>query len=144
MTERYIVLTTLLTASQSVSEKLKVGSVIVNSTGDILSTGYNKMLPEGETKALDYNGHEINTIHAEQYAIVKGLHQDLKNCIIYCTHFPCINCAKLIIVSGIKQIVYINNYKNDPNALNLLIQSNVSVKKIDNKLLENFVSDTIS
>ena len=50
---------------------------------------------------------------------------------IYITHYPCINCCKYIISSGINNIVYLDNYKNDEIVSKLLEECNISINKYD-------------
>ena len=53
--------------------------------------------------------------HAEMNAIMNKNSADLKNCTIYVDLFPCNECAKLIIQSGIKRVVYIHDkYRDQP------------------------------
>ncbi|MCX8046572.1 MAG: deaminase, partial [Anoxybacillus gonensis] len=49
---------------------------------------------------------------------------------IYVTHFPCLQCCKAIIQSGIKAVYYANDYKNHPFALQLFEQAGVTVKHV--------------
>ena len=49
---------------------------------------------------------------------------------MYVTHFPCLNCAKSIIASGIKKIIYLNDYNNDEIAINMFTDANILVKKV--------------
>ena len=43
----------------------------------------------------------------------------------YITHYPCINCCKLLIASGVSQIIYDEDYKNDPLVAELINESNI-------------------
>ena len=60
--------------------------------------------------------HEQATVHAEQNVISdcakRGVQTDGSIC--YITHYPCIHCAKILAASGIVEIKYIHDYKNDP------------------------------
>ena len=80
------------------------------------------------------DGHEEATIHAEQNAITdcakRGVSCD--NSVAYITHYPCKNCAKLLIASGIKKIYYINDYKNDDIVKHFTNISNCPIEKINN------------
>jgi dCMP deaminase len=122
----------LLTSLRSPSEKLKVGCVIIKNNR-IISTGYNGFPSGSPHQSISRDGHEINTIHAEQNAINYAAKEGLKinKTTIYITHFPCINCCKSIIASGIIHIKYLNNYKNDEVIYELLKQTNISITKID-------------
>jgi dCMP deaminase len=48
----------------------------------------------------------------------------------YITHFPCINCAKILAAAGIRHIRYHWNYRNDPLVPELLAESNVSISQL--------------
>ncbi|EJW93345.1 cytidine/deoxycytidylate deaminase family protein, partial [gut metagenome] len=100
-------------AELSYAERAKVGCVIVSPDGQIISQGYNGM-PSGMNNCcehFDEHGNLVSNkevLHAESNAITKcakyGGRTDGST--IYITLSPCIECAKLIIQSGIKRVVY--------------------------------------
>lgn len=105
-----------LTANQSYCNKLKVGAVLVHNN-NIISTGYNGTI-SGFPNICEINNDTLPEVcHAEFNAIIQCIKNGIlipDNCIMYCTHFPCFECAKLIVSTNkIKQIVYINDYKNN-------------------------------
>jgi len=106
---------TLITASRSPCDRLKVGCVLVKDNR-IISQGYNGFLPGAPHESKVVNNHEQATVHAEQNAITdcakRGVSSD--GCDAYITHYPCVNCMKILCASGIKKIFYINDYNNDP------------------------------
>ncbi len=55
-------------------------------------------------------------MHAEQNAIADAARRgsSLDGCIAYVTHYPCINCAKILAAAGIRTIKYHSDYHNDP------------------------------
>ena len=61
------------------------------------------------------DGHEVATIHAEQNAVADCSKRGVScnGATAWISHYPCINCVKILIASGIKQIKYINDYRND-------------------------------
>ena len=61
------------------------------------------------------DGHEIATVHAEQNAVTDCAKRGVssKDCIAYITHYPCLNCMKILCAAGIKEIYYISSYHND-------------------------------
>ena len=130
--EEYFMSTALLLSCRSSCNRLHVGCVLVKNNR-IISAGYNGFLPGAPHESIIVNNHEIATVHAEQNAISdcasRGV--SVKDATVYITHFPCINCAKILAASGIKEIVYLNNYKNDNNVLTLLGNVNINVKKIN-------------
>jgi len=103
-----------LTASRSTCERLNVGCLLIKDNR-IISQGYNGFLPGCPHKSHIVNNHEMATIHAEQNTIVdcakRGVSCNESDA--YITHYPCLNCTKLLLAAGIKNIFYINDYKND-------------------------------
>jgi dCMP deaminase len=121
----------LLTSARSSSEKLKVGAVIVFDNR-IISTGYNGYPTGIPHVSIHRDGHEVNTIHAEQNAIIYAAKEgiSIKDTTMYVTHYPCLNCCKSIIASGIKEIKYINDYNNDEIVDQLLQQTKITIKHL--------------
>lgn len=106
-------------ASNSTAVKRKVGALIGNANDtfepNILSTGFNKMSIHLAPKCEDTNHNSYASVfHAEEVAIVNGLkiYSDkmISESTIYCTYSPCINCCKLIVLSGIKRLIYIDKH----------------------------------
>ena len=123
-------------ATRSTCDRAHVGAVIVNDDNRIVSTGYNGSIP-GNPHCDDIghtlrDGHCIATVHAEinaiSYCAKEGI--ALKNTILYVTHFPCINCTKSIISSGIKTVFFKNDYRVDEYALKLFNENNILLKKM--------------
>ena len=127
-----------LTSKLSSARRLQVGAVIVKGN-KILATGYNGM-PSGwdnncEDEIWDKTGdYELKTkpevLHAETNAIAKvsASTESSEGATMFCTHAPCINCAKLIYQSGINSLYYRNTYR-DTSGIELLESSGVSVTK---------------
>ena len=119
------------TSKRSPCKRLQVGCLLVNDNR-IISQGYNGFLPGCPHDSIVVNNHEQATVHAEQNAIADCAKRGVscKNSIAYITHYPCINCMKILCASGIKEINYINDYKNDENVKKLLKLSNIECIKI--------------
>ena len=102
------------TAKRSPCERLHVGCLLV-SDNRIISQGYNGFLPGCEHKSIVRDGHEQATVHAEQNAIADCAKRGVscKGSTAYITHYPCIICCRLLLASGVKEIKYINDYRND-------------------------------
>jgi dCMP deaminase len=104
-----------LSALRSKDPKTQVGACIVNQDKRIIGIGYNGF-PMGcsdETFPWASEGGFLDTkypyvVHAEANAILNAT-TSLKGASIYVTLFPCNECAKLIIQSGIKEICYMSN-----------------------------------
>jgi dCMP deaminase len=73
-----------------------------------------------------------NELHGESNAIVNAAKNNIsiEDSVIYTLYAPCINCAKLIISSGIKEVFYRHLYKRDLTGLDLLNEHNIKVAKI--------------
>lgn len=133
-----------LTASRSTCFSESKGAVITKN-GRIIATGYSGA-PSGVKNCLydigfcnkrqsgygHGEGHDFClAVHAEANAILSAANIGIETngATIYCTHFPCINCAKMIINCGIKKVYYKNEYKDDLSR-RILKEANVEVTKI--------------
>lgn len=117
----------------SYCNRKKVGAIIVKN-GMIISDGFNGTPSKSKPNVCeDING-ETNwwVLHGEANAILKcAKHgQSCDGATIYQTHSPCRECSKIFIQSGIKRVVYIEEYK-DITGIDLLIESGVIVEKYD-------------
>ena len=103
-----------ITAKRSSCNKLKVGCILVQNNR-IISAGYNGYLPGCPHESIIKDNHEIGTVHAEQNAIADCAKRGVscQNAEAYITHYPCLNCTKIMLASGITKIHYINDYRND-------------------------------
>ncbi len=118
-------------ATRATCPRASVGAVLVRDHR-ILTTGYNGAprhaghCSEVGCEMLD--GHCVRAVHAEANAIVQGaLHGvGLAGATAYCTHQPCVNCAKLFISAGVIRIVYRDPYI-DPFAERLLKEAGVKL-----------------
>lgn len=115
------------TWSSCFQENRKVGAVIVRNKR-VIATGYNGA-PQGIKSCVDKKEclrkklniqsgtmHEIcYAVHAEQNAIIQAARVgcSVEGCTLYCTHQPCVICAKIIINSGIVRVVYKEGYPDD-------------------------------
>lgn len=119
-------------ADLSHCERKKVGALIVKN-GMIISDGYNGT-PSGYDNCCENENWETHwyTIHAEANAILKCARhgQSCDGSTLYQTHSPCKECSKLILQSGIKRLVYIEDYK-DLEGVEFLINSGIQVEKIE-------------
>ena len=128
--EEYFKIIVQNTATRSPCHRLQVGCLLVRDNR-IISQGYNGFLPGANHESIIENNHEQATVHAEQNAIADCAKRGVScnECTAYITHYPCYNCMKLMVSSGIIKIKYINDYKNDENIEK--ISSNVKIIKID-------------
>ena len=114
-----------LSAFRSKDPNTQVGACIVNEANKIVGVGYNG-LPWGcednefpwEVREGDlYETKYPYVVHAELNAILNSTGQ-LKGCRIYVSLFPCHECVKAIIQSGIKEVVYMSDkYADEANTI---------------------------
>lgn len=113
-------------------ERKKVGALIVKN-GMIISDGYNGT-PSGFDNCCETEEWTTRwyVIHGEANAILKcAKHgQSCDGATIYQTHSPCKDCSKLILQSGIKRLVYAEDYK-DSDGVDFLRESGLIVEKIE-------------
>lgn len=119
-------------------ERLQVGAVITNHNR-IVGTGYNGTAPDiPHCNPFMCRTDEPcqRSIHAEANAI-KALHQNIdnpksvkNNLILYCTHQPCLECAKKILSVAIHTVYYIRDYR-DNSGIELLKTNNITVIRIN-------------
>lgn len=126
--DNYFMSIAFLISSRSSCDRLHVGCVLVKDTR-IISVGYNGFLPKLPHTSHVINGHEQATVHAEQNAITDCAKRGVStnNATAYITHYPCINCCKILCASGIKNIKYHCNYKNDSLVDTLFKQAGIIV-----------------
>lgn len=124
--DEYFMAVAKLSSLRSKDPSTQVGACIVSHDKRILSIGYNGA-PNGfndEDFPWKREGDNLNTkyfyvCHAEMNAILnfKGSRESLKGATIYVDLFPCNECSKLIIQSGIKHIVYLCDKYKDTDAV---------------------------
>ena len=130
-----------LTSTLSYAKRLQVGSVIVKGN-KILATGFNGMPSGWDNECETVEIVEIDekfskqlvtkqeVLHSETNAIAKvsASTESSEGATMFCTHAPCINCAKLIYQSGINSLFYRDTYR-DVAGIEFLEKSGVSVTK---------------
>lgn len=126
-------------AQLSSAVRLKVGAVIVKDHR-IISIGYNGT-PSGWDNVCEdvieqhEDGGQVTktkdeVIHAEANAISKlaRSNEGGDGAVLFCTHAPCIECAKLIYGAGVRKVFYRDTYKND-NGVKFLEKSGIEVSR---------------
>ena len=116
--DEYFMGIALLAARRSKDPSTQVGACIVSAENIIISTGYNGM-PKGcsddefpwEREGTDTKYPYV--VHAELNAILNANGRDLRGSRIYVALFPCNECAKAIIQSGVKEVLYLSDKYKD-------------------------------
>ena len=131
-----------LAATRSTCLRRHVGAVIVKDRM-VLSTGYNDT-PRGLPNCGDGGcprcrsdaapGSGLDTclcLHAEQNAIIQSAYHGvgIAGAVIYCTHQPCLTCAKMIVNAGLSRVVYESPYP-DPVAEQLLRDAGIALAHV--------------
>lgn len=114
--DEYFMGIAMLSSYRSKDPNTQVGACIVNDRNKIMSVGYNG-LPSGcsdDEFPWERTGDEYDTkypyvCHAELNAILNSGGSNLEGCKVYVALFPCNECAKAIIQSGIKEVIYISD-----------------------------------
>ncbi len=113
-----------LSAKRSKDPSTQVGACIVNGENRIVSMGYNGMprCCSDDEFPWDKNENPLNSkylyvCHAELNAILNCDRGNVRNCICYTTLFPCNECAKAIIQSGISEVVYMEDKYADSDSV---------------------------
>lgn len=151
--DEYFMGVSLLAAKRSKDPNTQVGACIVDNSNVILSTGYNGF-PVGcsdDDLPWDRTGEDTKypyVVHAELNAILNSGGKSLRGAIIYVGLFPCNECAKAIIQSGIKEVVYLNDkYANEKSTLaskRILRMAGVKMRRLTpraKKLVLNFENE---
>ncbi|XP_078417963.1 deoxycytidylate deaminase [Cetorhinus maximus] len=119
----YFMAVAFLSAQRSKDPNSQVGACIVNPENKIVGIGYNGMpngcsddlLPWARTASNKLDTKYLYVCHAELNAILNKNSADVKGCTIYVALFPCNECAKLIIQSGISKVTYMSDkYRDTP------------------------------
>ena len=121
--EEYFMGVALLAAQRSKDPNTQVGACIVSEDNIILSTGYNGF-PCGcgdDSFPWDRTGEDTKypyVVHAELNAILNANGKSLRGARLYVALFPCNECAKAIIQSGIREVIYLSDkYADSPSTL---------------------------
>lgn len=129
-------------SQRSTCLRRKVGAIIVKSKR-ILSTGYNGALTNMEhcgnmgclRDRLGVAGGEkqelCRGVHAEMNALLFAVHYgvDLRGSRLYCTHRPCVLCAKMMIQAGISEVIFKGDYP-DQLAVDIFSEAGITLTKI--------------
>ena len=139
--DEYFMGIALLSAMRSKDPSTQVGACIVNQEKKIVGVGYNGF-PKGCDDDLfpwDREGAFLDTkypfvCHAELNAILNSISRDLSGSSIYVALFPCNECAKAIVQSGIREVVYLDDKYAETDAVRaskmMFSQSGVTCRQL--------------
>jgi len=152
--DEYFMAVAILSAQRSKDPSTQVGACIANEANKIVGVGYNGFPRGCDDDELPWNreGDFLNTkypyvCHAEVNAVLNSISKDLTNCRIFVDLFPCNECTKVIIQSGIKEVIYLSDKYSDTEPVKaskrMLELSGVKYRQLtptNNSLLINFVA----
>ncbi len=149
--DEYFMGVALLSAKRSKDPNTQVGACIVNDKNKIVGAGYNG-LPIGcsdDEFPWSKQGDFLETkypyvCHAELNAILNNIGMDLKGCKIYTALFPCNECTKAIIQSGISEVIYLSDKYNGSDtsvaSKKMLDTAGVTYRKVTSRIQELHLS----
>lgn len=134
--DQYFMAQSLLISTRSTCTRLAVGATIVRNKR-VISGGYNGSV-SGDVHCSDegckvVDGHCVRTVHAEANAILQcaKFGASTEGADIYVSYFPCLQCTKMIIQAGIKNVYYLHDYRTSEYAKELISHAGISIKKVD-------------
>lgn len=140
--DEYFMSVALLSAQRSKDPNRQVGACVVNSKNKIVGVGYNGFPIGCSDDVFPWGkfGDDIDTkypyvVHAEMNAIVNRNSADLNDCRIYVTLFPCNECMKLLIQSGIREVIFGSDIYHDTDMVRasrkMMQSANVRERKFE-------------
>lgn len=149
--DEYFMGVALLSGKRSKDPSTQVGACIVDQNNKILSVGYNGF-PSGcsdDEYPWERSGGMLKTkyayvVHAELNAILNNRGVSLEGSKIYVALFPCNECAKAIIQSGIKEIIYISDKYAETDAViaskKMLKSAGIKIRRFESQYSELNIS----
>jgi dCMP deaminase len=149
--DEYFMGVALLSAKRSKDPSTQVGACIVSNKNKIVGAGYNG-LPMGcddDEFPWEKTGEFLDTkypyiCHAELNAILNNIGMDLKGCKIYTALFPCNECSKAIIQSGIAEVIYLSDKYEGNDIFKaskfMLDKAAVKYRKVESKIMNLVLS----
>ena len=145
--DEYFMGIAMLAAKRSKDPNTQVGACIVSPDNIIISTGYNGM-PKGcsdDEVPWDRTGEQTKypyVVHAELNAILNANGRDLRGSKLYVALFPCNECAKAIIQSGVKEVVYLSD-KYDGTPMNLASKRMLDAARVKRTQLKTSIDSIV-
>lgn len=145
--DEYFMAVALLSAQRSKDPSTQVGACVANTDHKIVGVGYNGFPWGCSDDELPWarEGSYLDTkypyvCHAELNAVLNSTAPNLKDCRIYVGLFPCNECTKVIIQSGIKEIIYLSDKYKDTDSVKaskrMLDQSKTGYRQFEGRRKE--------
>lgn len=148
--DEYFMGVALLSSKRSKDPSTQVGACVASKENKVVTMGYNGMpvglsddqMPWGREGKDDLDNKYLYVCHAEFNAILNS-NAPVKDCRIYVTLFPCNECAKAIIQSGIKEVIYLEDKYPDSVSIRaskrLLMMAGIVVRPYEGRKLDLLV-----
>lgn len=145
--DEYFMGIALLSKKRSKDPSTEVGACIVDNENKVVSIGYNGMPKGVDESKLSWNKNDgldskyLYVCHAEFNAILNTRNNSsLKGCKIYVTLFPCNECTKALIQTGIKEVIYLDDKYHDLTSTtasrNMLDLAGIKYRKYEGRFTE--------
>lgn len=142
--DEYFMGIALLSSLRSKDNNTKVGCCIADRNNRVIGTGYNGMPNKCKDDEMCWNrdGEGINNkyfyvVHAEANAIINSDRIRLLNSILYTTLYPCCECAKLIVQSGISEVIYLSDKYSNTDSIKaskiILSKAKIEIRQFANE-----------
>jgi dCMP deaminase len=152
--DEYFILIALCTSLRSKDPRSKVGAVIVDQDNHIIGTGYNGFVRGADESKFSWNyeGEWLKTkypyvVHAEQNAVLNATSNNLRDCILYTTLFPCNECARIVAQKQIREVVFVFDRLRDPDsreaALTIFEASRIRCRQMNLPPFQDLVESVI-
>ena len=147
--DEYFMGVAILSAQRSKDPSTQVGACIASNENKVITMGYNGMpsgindedLPWSRNAVSPFDNKYFYVCHAEFNAILNS-NAPVKGCRLYVTLFPCNECTKAVIQSGIKEIIYLEDKYADTDSIRaskrMLYLANIKYRKYEGRVLSPF------
>ena len=134
--DQYFMSQSLLLSTRSTCTRLAVGATIVRDRR-VISGGYNGSV-SGDVHCTEVgcyvvDGHCVRTVHAEANALLQcaKFGAPTESADIYVSHFPCLQCTKMIIQAGIANVYYLHDYNTNEYAKELFEHAGIETTQVE-------------
>ena len=147
--DEYFMGVAILSSRRSKDPSTQVGACIASDENKVITMGYNGMpigisdddLPWSRNASSPFDNKYLYVCHAEFNAILNS-NAPVKGCKLYVTLFPCNECTKAVIQSGIKEIIYLEDKYADTDMIKaskrMLELANIKYRKYEGRVLTPF------
>ena len=125
-----------LIASRGTCPRRRVGAILTDEAGKLVSTGYNGSAPGAPhcdvfpcpgSPVRNGERADCESLHAELNALLQASYSRRKPHTLYCSLTPCFPCAKALLTAGVRRVVALERYAHDDSGPRFLERNNVQV-----------------